>query len=265
MLGSRIAEALAAQGHQLSPFGGDVRDSQAIEIWANGCQWIVHAAAMVPVKDVAARLGEAIAVNVAGTAIVAQAAARAGARFAYISSSHVYRASDRPLAETEPVEGTTLYGRTKLQGEAWAEALAPGALVLRVFSFFDPRQPTSYLVPALRARVQQAPAGAELVLDGGGSVRDIAPARWLAQRCAALIGADATGIVNVGTGLGHRVLDIAWALAGTLGRDDLTWRAADGVTNSLMASVERLVDLTGPLHPPSLSATLADYARSVVG
>lgn len=227
VLGRRLVEVLDARGTRVTPFDGDVRDAAALAEWATGCERIVHAAAIVPTIQVKEGTGTAIAVNVAGTANVATAAAAAGVPLTYISTSHVYASSDGALAEDAPVRPVSLYGLTKWQGEQWVNQLAPAPLIVRLFSYFDSRQAASFLVPALYRRIREAPKGAELPLYGYGSVRDMADARWLAGRLADLIESGASGTLNLGTGVGTSIATVAARLALAVGRDDISWTPAD--------------------------------------
>ena len=160
VLGARIHSTLSTRGHKVVPLVGDVRDAPALDNWAKHLDAAVHAAAIVPVHKVANHLFDAISVNVAGTANVARAIARSSnCHLTYISTSHVYAPSDRPVRENDQLRPASLYGLTKLQGEQWASSISERLLIVRVFSFFDARQPDSYLVPSLRARILPAQPG----------------------------------------------------------------------------------------------------------
>ncbi|MEG8047510.1 sugar nucleotide-binding protein [Sphingomonas aerolata] len=148
VLGRRLVEVLDARGTRVAPFDGDVRDAAALAEWATGCERIVHAAAIVPTIQVKEGTGTAIAVNVAGTANVATAAASAGVPLTYISTSHVYASSDSALPEDAPVHPVSLYGLTKWQGEQWVDQLAPApwsygcsaiSTAVRLRAFWCPR------------------------------------------------------------------------------------------------------------------------------
>jgi dTDP-4-dehydrorhamnose reductase len=70
--------------------------------------------------------------NVAGSANVAAAAARSGARLVHISTDIVFDgAGTRPYREDDEPEPITDYGRSKLEGERVVLAAHPDALVVR--------------------------------------------------------------------------------------------------------------------------------------
>lgn len=262
VLGSRIVQVLERRGYAVSGFAGDVRDPDAVGDWAGTVDAIVHCAAVVPVRQVADHAGAAIEINVGGTATVASAAARLGKRLVYVSTSHVYRSSDDPLAEDAPLAPVSLYGLTKLQGEEWVERLAPKALILRLFSYFDERQASSFLVPGLRARIGAAAPGAAIELFGGYNRRDMASATWLAEACTALFDTGATGIVNCATGSDLTVLAIAERMAAAMGRPDISWTVIqDRPVDTLISDNRRMRGIVPDLPDFDLDAALAAYAR----
>lgn len=262
VLGSRIVAALASLGYATDAFDGDVRHSASVDQWVDRVDAVIHCAAVVPIQQVADHAGTAIAINVGGTANVAAAAGKRGRRLVYISTSHVYRSNDQGLSEDDPIEPISLYGLTKLQGEAWVERLASRPLILRLFSYFDERQATSFLVPGLATRIGKADTEAKIDLFGGHNRRDMASAAWLAQACAALFAADATGIVNCATGSDRTVLEIAEAMARATKRSDIRWNVIqDRPVDALVSNNQKLRTLVPSLPPFDLDRALATYVR----
>ena len=262
MLDRRIGEAAVRLGHEIKPYEGDVRNLAKLEGWVSGLDVVVHAAAIVPVTHVSEQPCEAVAVNVGGTANVALAASRAaGCRMVYISTSHVYRSQDRPISESDPVEPISLYGLSKWQGEEWVRRLSPDGLIIRVFSFFDDRQPPPYLMASLRQRLINASAGAELDLHGSNNVRDLADAQYLGDLCARLVLEGGGGVVNCGSGRSYSIGDIARTLAGAMGREDIVWREAPSESpNVLVANMEAARQRLGQIAPFDLRDALMQFA-----
>lgn len=259
VLGHRLVDALTGSENKILPFPDDVRNADAVRRWVDGLDIVVHAAAMVPVKTVNSRLDDAISVNVGGTANIAKSVAEVpGCRLVYLSTSHVYKAQVEPLSEDSPTGPTSLYGLTKLQGEAWVQALLPDHLMVRIFSFFDSRQLPPFLVPSLSQQIRGAPANASIELAGAECIRDLADGRWIAHVIAGLIENKASGTINCGTGDGHSVLDIARLLAKTHGRDDISWQPKEGTSaDRVVANVDRLREMLGELPAADLSAALS--------
>lgn len=130
-LGHLIAQELLARGERVriadvweDPYRDkdiefvqcDVRDPEAVRAAIRGVDIVHHNAALVPLT----KLGKVFRdVNVEGSRIVAQEAARANVRcFVHMSSSAIYGAArEMPIQLTTPTAPVEAYGRSKLAGE----------------------------------------------------------------------------------------------------------------------------------------------------
>jgi dTDP-4-dehydrorhamnose reductase len=84
-------------------------------------------------------MAEAFAVNAAGPAVLARAAAQAGAVLVHYGSDFVFDgATQQPYDEDDPTNPLSVYGASKLAGETEAQR-APRHYVLRVESLFGGR------------------------------------------------------------------------------------------------------------------------------
>jgi dTDP-4-dehydrorhamnose reductase len=87
---------------------------------------VVNAAAYTAVDQAETDEDKAFAVNAAGPALLAAAAARTGARLLQVSTDYVFAGdADRPYAEQDEPDPRSAYGRTKLAGELAVRELAP--------------------------------------------------------------------------------------------------------------------------------------------
>lgn len=258
VLGHRLVDALADPDNDILPFADDVRDADAVGRWVHGLDVVVHAAAMVPVQTVNNRVDDAISVNVGGTANIAKSVSEEpGCRLVYLSTSHVYRSQVEPLSEKAPTEPTSLYGLTKLQGEAWVRALLSDHLIIRIFSFFDARQMPPFLVPSLSQKIREAPLDAGIELFGAACIRDLTDGHWIARVISELIRNNADGTINCGTGDGNTVLEIARLLAKTHGRNDIFWQPKTGSpADRIVANVDHLRKHLGDLPPVDLASSM---------
>jgi UDP-glucose 4-epimerase len=130
-LGRHIATRLRDQGWQVEAFDleptgiggvhdiiGDLRDAAAVAAAVEGIDVVCHAGAIGDVYLAAERPELAAAVNVVGSANIASAAERAGARVVYASTWEVYgEPVYQPLDETHPTNPDHPYNITKLAGE----------------------------------------------------------------------------------------------------------------------------------------------------
>ena len=239
---------LSQQGNVVG-FDGDVRDADRVDAWlsSSGVGTVIHAAAVVPVQQVHTAPANAIAVNVGGTANVAQACESHQARLVYLSTSHVYRPIGQRQSEGDPTEPSSLYGLTKLQGEQWVTRLCSNHLTLRIFSYFDPRQSADFVVPSLTSRIKSAPPGTDIEVYGWDSVRDLGSGEWVADVVAELALGSKTGTVNCGTGTGTSIGRLAQMLSTALARDDVNLTPAPSETppNSLVADTTLLKQALG--------------------
>lgn len=125
-VGQEVLAVAAGRGHRVEGLARgaaepcDLRDRDAVlaRVSAFRPDLIVHAGAFTAVDRCEAEPDLARAVNVAGTAHVAEAARAVGAHVVYLSTDYVYDGTkDGPYVETDPVNPLSVYGRTKLDGE----------------------------------------------------------------------------------------------------------------------------------------------------
>jgi dTDP-4-dehydrorhamnose reductase len=114
--------------------GCDLRDGEAIRSAVKGadCGLIINAAAFTAVDLAEADQETAQAVNGSAPGIMAEEAARIGARFVQISTDYVFDGQSAspylPSSEPNPINS---YGASKLAGERAVLEAAPDALVVR--------------------------------------------------------------------------------------------------------------------------------------
>lgn len=105
---------------------------------------VVHTAAMSAVDDCESNREFAFKVNATGSANVATACRKIGARLVAISTDYVFSGrSDRPWREDDPAAPETVYGRSKLAGEqAIREILPERHLIGRTAWLYGPGGPS---------------------------------------------------------------------------------------------------------------------------
>jgi len=151
-------------------------------------------------------------------------------RFVYVSSSEVYgTAISVPMTEEHPLNPTTVYGASKLAGEAYARAFwftyGLPVIVVRPFNTYGPREhykgASAEVIPRFVLRVM---AGLPPVIFGGGDqkrdftwVLDTAQGIVLAGECDALVGE----YVNIARGEEVAIREVCDIVRDALGRRDL--------------------------------------------
>lgn len=194
----------------------------------------------------------------------------------HVSSGHVYRPAAEPLREDEPLEPVNVYGRTKLDGEAMAQAFRDrGArvTVVRPFNHTGAGQLPNFALPsfAMRlAKLEQA-GGGELPVGWLGGVRDFLHVRNVIQAYLSLMPkAGEVDLVNVCSGIGHSIGDLLNGLLARFEGDIRVVQAEDRMRGSadadrLVGDTTRLARLLGAapvLDLDGLLDELADDARA---
>ncbi|MEX0674798.1 MAG: NAD-dependent epimerase/dehydratase family protein [Gaiellaceae bacterium] len=188
-IGSHLAEALLAAGHEVvgidsftdyydprlkeeNAAGLDVRrlDLAADELDFAGFDGVFHLAGQPGVRSFGDVFGLYVERNVLASQRVFEAAARAGVRVVFSSSSSVYGEAERyPTPEETPPRPVSPYGITKLSCEhlasAYARSFGLDAVVLRYFNAYGPRQRPDM---AFAAVVEALAEGRPFALFGDG-------------------------------------------------------------------------------------------------
>jgi UDP-glucose 4-epimerase len=250
LLGSLLAARLEAHGVTVAAYPGDVNDEATVAAWfeQQRCSHFLHFAAVVPVSRVDGDPVFAFQTNVIGSFNVCKHLVRTqrDCWLFHCSTSHVYQPTvePTPIAEDAATRPTSYYGATKLAAECVIDTLMArlGAryCIGRVFSYTHARQPAPYLVPSLRQKIAALPPGVALEIDNPTSVRDIQDAEQIVDVILQLARLGATGTVNIGTGVGRSVADIAHALAHSLGRRITVTGVDRHSPGSLVADTARL-------------------------
>jgi dTDP-4-dehydrorhamnose reductase len=154
----RALGALVPEAVLLSRADLDVTHREAVEraVARHRPAVVVHAAAWTAVDAAEADPEGARAVNVGGTEAVARAAERVGALLVYPSTDYVFGGDlGRPYREDDRPAPLSVYGRTKLEGEAAARALDRHLVVRTSWVFGEGRN-------FVRAVLGRAARGEEL-------------------------------------------------------------------------------------------------------
>lgn len=244
-IGSHVVEALIARGDQavviddmstgklvnlpdgVPVVAASIEDDAALRQAIEGCDGVVHLAAIASVQKCNESWAESHAVNVGGTINVLEAARDAGRLpVVYASSAAIYGDNPAmPLQETSGARPLTAYGADKYGSELHAGVAGRihgvPSFGLRFFNVFGPRQdpssPYSGVISIFAARF--AGGDGVMVHGDGGQVRDfVFVGDVVAHVLAALPAADAGApVANVCTGVPTTVLELAERLKAMTG------------------------------------------------
>jgi len=231
---------------QFAFYQDDIRDSQAINTAAEGCEVIFHLAAIVSVPQTIEDPVESAAVNDTGTLLVLDAARKKKARRVIFSSSCAVYGDDRRLPKQEDMDPKpqSPYAVQKLAAEYYARVYHAlyglEAAVLRYFNVYGPRQdpssPYSGVISVFMTKaLQQEPA----VIYGDGNqsrdfiyVQDVVRANLLAA-AARRVGGQ---VINIGTG-SSVVINQLWKAICTLSGQNLEPQYAPRRPGDIVESV----------------------------
>ena len=113
----------------------DVTDAAAVDavLGAYAPDAVIHCAAWTKVDAAEDDPDACRAVNAEGTANVAAACARLGAKLLYLSTDYVFPGTgETPYKTTDPVGPLSVYGKSKLAGEQAAERLLDRLFIVRI-------------------------------------------------------------------------------------------------------------------------------------
>jgi dTDP-4-dehydrorhamnose reductase len=228
-LGRELASLLPeATGFDLPEVDITDSDSAAGAIAEATPELVIHCAAMTNVDGAAKDPELAEKVNGLGTRNVAQAAARANAALAYISTNEVFDGTKgEPYVELDVPNPINAYGRSKLAGEQHVTAATPRFYVIR----------TSWVAAAggrnFIHRIQQ-------LADERGSLQvvtdEVASPTFVEDLAPAIVRLIATGRFG-------------------------TYHLTNGGYCSRYDYARKILDLTGRGHVPIEPITLAQFSR----
>lgn len=196
MLGTQLAADAARAGFHVVVTGHeiDIGDRSVVDAYVNVThpRIIVNCAAYTAVDKAESEAHLAEHTNVVGPGVLAAAAARVGATLVHVSTDYVFGgAGSTPITEQAPTTPTSVYGRTKRDGEVAVLAANDRAIIVR----------TSWLYAAthknfVRTMVSLMSTREQLRVVGDQRGRPTSTAT-LSAAIINLVGANARGIVHV--------------------------------------------------------------------
>jgi dTDP-glucose 4,6-dehydratase len=249
-IGSHLAEELVRQGYQvrafvyynsfnswgwldhsepeiresLDVFSGDIRDPHGIKTAMKGCEVVFHLAALISIPYSYHSPDTYIDTNVKGTLNVLQAARELGTeKVIHTSTSEVYGTAQYvPIDEKHPLQGQSPYSASKIGADKIAESFYLSfnlpVTTIRPFNTFGPRQSARAVIPTI---ISQALAQDQVRLGSLTPVRDLTFVKDTVRAFIDIAESDATigQVVNVGTGIGITIGELAEKILTLIGRD----------------------------------------------
>ena len=270
-IGSHLAEALVAEGHDvrafvyynsfnswgwldeadphvkqsLDVFAGDIRDPHGVRAAMKGCDVVLHLAALIAIPYSYHSPDTYVDTNVKGTLNIVQAARELGVeRVVHTSTSEVYgTARFVPITEDHPLQGQSPYSASKIGADQMAlsffASFQTPVAVIRPFNTYGPRQSARAVIPTI---ITQIAAGArELKLGAMHPTRDFNYVGDTVRGFKAVAECDAAlgQVVNIGSNYEVSIGDTARMIAELMQRD-VTFTCDEQRLRPAGSEVERL-------------------------
>lgn len=230
---------------------GDIRDPHGVANAMDGCEIVLHLAALIAIPFSYHSPDSYVATNVTGTLNVMQAARRLGTEHVIsTSTSETYgTAQFVPINEEHPVNAQSPYAATKVAADQLAlsfhKSFETPVSVLRPFNTYGPRQSARAVIPTI---ISQIAAGERKLKLGAlhptrdfTFVNDTALGFIQAMECESCIG-EAT---NIGSGFEISIKDTVKVIAECMGveieivSDQQRMRPNDSEVERLFAGVDK--------------------------
>lgn len=202
--------------------GGGRSILDPIDDLLEGVDVVIHLAAQVsPPKSVENPLSDASA-NILGTVGLLESCRRAGVRrLVYASSAAVYgRPVYLPVDENHPTRPESPYGQSKLAAEQYCQLYGRlhglSVVALRYFNVYGPGQPLSGgYAGVIRLFLDRVGRNVPLRIEGDGSqTRDFVHVSDIIRANLAAAASSFEGVLNVGSGQGTTITELAQIIAG---------------------------------------------------
>lgn len=167
-----LDESPAEIREALDVFAGDIRDPHGVDQAMEGCDAVLHLAALIAIPYSYHSPDAYVDTNIRGTLNVLQAARRRGiGRVIHTSTSEVYgTARFVPITEEHPLQGQSPYSATKIGADQLAFSFFTSfglpVTIVRPFNTYGPRQSARAVIPTI---ITQLANGAEEIRLGAVS------------------------------------------------------------------------------------------------
>ena len=143
----------------LGVFAGDIRDPHGVRQAMQGCETVLHLAALIGIPFSYHSPDTYVETNIKGTLNILQAARDLGIkRVVHTSTSEVYgTAQTVPIREDHPLQGQSPYSATKIGADQLAlsfhRSFGLPVTILRPFNTYGPRQSARAVIPTIITQI----------------------------------------------------------------------------------------------------------------
>lgn len=143
----------------LDVFSGDIRDPHGVKVAMQGCDVVLHLAALIAIPYSYHSPDTYVDTNVKGTLNVVQAARELGiSKVVHTSTSEVYgTARFVPITEEHPLQGQSPYSASKIGADmiamSYYSSFDTPVAVIRPFNTYGPRQSARAVIPTIITQI----------------------------------------------------------------------------------------------------------------
>lgn len=282
-IGSHLTEALVRQGYDVRAFvqynsfnswgwldrcapdvagkfdvfAGDVRDPHGVKTAMQGCDAVLHLAALIAIPYSYHSPDTYVDTNIKGTLNIVQAARELGvSKVIHTSTSEVYgTARFVPITEEHPLQGQSPYSASKIGADQIALsfycAFGTPVTVIRPFNTYGPRQSARAVIPTVITQIANGQRKIKL-----GAIHPTRDFNYVADTVSGFIAAlkseqGAGEVINLGSNYEISIGDTVKVIAEAMGTDieivtdEQRLRPEKSEVDRLWASNEKAVKLLG--------------------
>ena len=239
----------------LDIFSGDIRDPYGVRKAMEGCDTVLHLAALIAIPYSYHSPDTYVDTNIKGTLNVVQAARDFDVKVVHTSTSEVYgTALTVPISESHPLQGQSPYSASKIGADQIAlsfySSFETPVTVLRPFNTYGPRQSARAVIPSIITQI--ASGVRELKLGALHPTRDFNYVKDTVSAFEKIMQSDAAigTVVNAGSGFEISIGDTVKMIADVMGvevsikTDEQRLRPEKSEVERLLADNSRLKTLT---------------------
>lgn len=207
----------------LDVFAGDIRDPYGVRVAMNGCDLVLHLAALIAIPYSYHSPDTYIDTNIKGTLNVLQAAREFGVtKVVHTSTSEVYgSARSVPISEEHPLQGQSPYSASKIGADQLAfsfySSFDTPVAIIRPFNTYGPRQSARAVIPTIITQI--ANGSCRLKLGATHPTRDFSYIDDTVAGFIAVAESDKTvgEVVNIGSNYEISIAETADLIAELMG------------------------------------------------
>ena len=244
LLGQSLKKKLRKlNNYKLNCYKGDITNKSQLKKWfkVNSFCYVIHLAAIVPVKKVNKNINFAKKVNIGGTKnIINEINKKKSIKwFFFSSSSHVYQFNNKEVRETSIKKPFSIYGKTKLEAEKFIKKKINKKIkfcIGRIFSLEGKNKAKSYFLPGLLKKIRKNKV-IEIDLN---QFRDFIHVDDVAEAVVILLKKEQVGIYNIASGKKTRFYELINLFSKLLKRKIKFKNTVSKVSNSSYADIYKI-------------------------